>query len=87
MVIWRRLKGPARIRAELGQKGVAGSVIDHALEDSGADWYELARATRSHKFGPAQPSDFKEKARQMRFLQYRGFESDHIRSAVSTYDQ
>ncbi|MDH3812818.1 MAG: RecX family transcriptional regulator, partial [Gammaproteobacteria bacterium] len=33
------------------------------------------------KFGTSAPSDFKEKARQMRFLQYRGFEQDHIQSA------
>jgi SOS response regulatory protein OraA/RecX len=29
------------------------------------------------------PADFKEKARQMRFLQYRGFEPDHIQAAVA----
>ncbi len=74
-------KGPARIRADLGQKGVNASVIDAAIEQTGADWYALAREIRAHKFGPDQPDDFKEKARQMRFLQYRGFESDHIQSA------
>ncbi len=74
-------KGPARIRADLGQKGVNASVIDAAIEQTGADWCALAREIRAHKFGPDQPGDFKEKARQMRFLQYRGFESDHIQSA------
>ncbi len=74
-------KGPARIRADLGQKGVKTSIVDAAIEESGADWYALAREIRVHKFGPGQPDDFKEKARQMRFLQYRGFESDHIQSA------
>ncbi len=74
-------KGPARIRADLGQKGVNASVIDAAIEQSGADWYALAREIRAHKFGDERPDDFKEKARQMRFLQYRGFESDHIQSA------
>ncbi len=80
-------KGPARIRAELGQKGVADAVVDQAIENSAADWYQLARETRRRKFGSEQPSEFSEKARQMRFLQYRGFESDHIQSAVSACDE
>jgi regulatory protein len=36
------------------------------------------------KFGPDTPIDFKEKARQMRFLQSRGFEPDQIQAAVSS---
>ena len=74
-------KGPERIRAELGQKGVRDAVIEQALENSGADWYAMAREIRVGKFGAESPADFKEKARQMRFLQYRGFETDHIQSA------
>ncbi|MDJ0701177.1 MAG: regulatory protein RecX [Woeseiaceae bacterium] len=74
-------KGPARIRADLGHKGVRAAMIDAAIEEAGADWCALARETRARKFGPDLPDDFKEKARQMRFLQYRGFESDHIQSA------
>ena len=74
-------KGPERIRAELGQKGVRESIVAEALENSGADWFEMAREIRVSKFGAESPADFKEKARQMRFLQYRGFESDHIQSA------
>ena len=41
-----------------------------------------ARQTRERKFGAELPRDFKEKARQMRFLQYRGFEQDQITAAV-----
>ena len=33
------------------------------------------------KFGANIPKDFKAKARQMRFLQYRGFEQDHVQAA------
>ena len=75
-------KGPVRIRADLGQRGVRDGIIDGALEQAGADWFELARHERVKKFGSETPRDFKEKARQMRFLQYRGFEQDHIQEAV-----
>lgn len=74
-------KGPVRIRLDLGQKGISDSVIEMALENADQDWRELAREQRMKKFGEDLPPDFKEKARQMRFLQYRGFEQDHIQSA------
>ena len=74
-------KGPVRIRADLTQRGVREGIVEGALEESGCDWYELACQERIKKFGAEAPPDFKEKARQMRFLQYRGFEQDHIQSA------
>jgi regulatory protein len=79
-------KGPARIRADLREKGVSGGLVDLGLEEADEDWYALARNVRLKKFGAATPLNFKEKARQMRFLQSRGFEQDHIQSAVSASD-
>ena len=76
-------KGPARIRAELREHGVVGSLIDTGLENAEQDWFALAREVRLKKFGAARPPDFKEKARQMRFLQSRGFDTDQIQAAVS----
>ena len=59
-----------------------GGVIEGAMEAVVCDWFELAGEQRRKKFGAEAPADFKEKARQMRFLQYRGFEQDHIQAAV-----
>ncbi|MCH9695100.1 MAG: recombination regulator RecX [Gammaproteobacteria bacterium] len=75
-------KGPVRIRVDLGQKGIPDGVIEFAIEESGADWFEQAKAQRLKKFGSGQPADFKSKAKQMRFLQYRGFEQEHIQAAL-----
>jgi len=75
-------KGPVRIRLELQQHGMEGSLVDEVLDAAGEDWAALARGIRVRKFGPGRPADFPEKARQMRFLQYRGFESEHIRRAL-----
>lgn len=74
-------KGPVRIRMDLGQRGISVATIEIAIEEADPDWRALAREQRHKKFGVSAPSDFKEKARQMRFLQYRGFEQDHIQSA------
>jgi len=80
-------KGPVRIRVDLGQRGIDAAAIEIALEDACPDWHQLAREIREKKFGRALPADFKEKARQMRFLQYRGFEQDHIQTAVGVGDE
>ena len=80
-------KGPVRIRAELRERGLAGPVVDVALEDAEPDWYGLARDVRLKKFGEDAPRDFNQKAKQMRFLQYRGFEQDHIQAAVSVQSE
>jgi regulatory protein len=76
-------KGPARIRADLRERGLAATAIDIALEEADEDWYALARDVRLKKFGPDTPSEFRDKAKQMRFLQSRGFEPDQIQAAVS----
>lgn len=78
----RQGKGPIRIRADLAQRGVREPCIGSALTNADVDWCALASEIREKKFGREVPADFKEKARQMRFLQYRGFESDQIRAAV-----
>jgi regulatory protein len=76
-------KGPVRIRQDLSQRGIQSGAIELAIEENGANWYELARQIRHKKFGSERPVEFKDKAKQMRFLQYRGFEPDHIQSAFS----
>jgi regulatory protein len=79
-------KGPVRIRADLQQRGIDPAFADELLAGCGEDWPGLARRVRDRKYGEEPPADFREKARQMRFLQYRGFESWQIRAAVSSGD-
>ncbi|MGI9205101.1 MAG: regulatory protein RecX [Woeseiaceae bacterium] len=80
-------KGPVRIRQELAERGIRSGDVSDALENAGADWYAIALEIRRKKFGFDLPADFKEKARQMRFLQYRGFEQDHIQAAIAAHGE
>ncbi|MFL6602946.1 MAG: regulatory protein RecX [Steroidobacteraceae bacterium] len=73
--------GPVRIRAELKALELTDELIEAALAE-GPDWQTSAREARVRKFGPEPPVGWPEKARQARFLQYRGFSSDHIRLAL-----
>ena len=76
-----RGQGPLRIAAELRRSGLAASLIEAALA-TGPDWSALARKVCRVKFGPQAPTSCTDRARQARFLQYRGFSSDHIRAAT-----
>jgi len=70
--------GFQRIRQELKERGVATDIIDSALEQSDMDWFSLAATVRCKRFGEQEPQDFKERAKQQRFLQYRGFTHEQI---------
>ncbi len=76
-----RGQGPLRIAADLASLGAARDLIEAAIE-AGPDWRAVASAVRRRKFGDGPPDSWAEKARQARFLQYRGFSSDHIRAAT-----
>ncbi len=76
-----RGQGPQRIRRDLVGFGVAGPLIEAALA-AVPDWSAVARDVRRRRFGAAAPTEWGEKGRQARFLQYRGFSNDHIRSAL-----
>lgn len=55
---------------------------DHELVD-GVDWLRLAVEARVKKYGSEIPSNQKIKARQLRFLQYRGFKPDICFQAIT----
>lgn len=75
-----RGQGPVRIRGGLRESGVSPELIDRLLDEAEVDWVEAARDVRRKKF-KGQPGTFSERAKQARFLQYRGFSQDHIRAA------
>lgn len=76
-----RGQGPIRIAADLRCRGVAPGLTEAALA-AGPDWCAVARTVRERRFGRQLPGSWRERARQGRFLQFRGFSSDHIRAAL-----
>ena len=65
-------KGPVRIASELRLRGISSFSL------SDFDWFKSAKEIRKKKFGDLASSDFKEQAKQKRFLQSRGFSLDQI---------
>ncbi|MGB3725123.1 MAG: regulatory protein RecX [Glaciecola sp.] len=74
-------KGPQQIRQKLYQHKINETVMNQFIDSDQFDWFESAAKVRAKKFG-ALPHDFESKQKQMRFLQYRGFEQDHINECV-----
>lgn len=73
MVTQRRSRfGAQRIAHELRQKGIAENLIEAAMPDLKSSELAAAHEVWQKKFG-ALPQDAKDKARQIRFLQSRGF--------------
>jgi regulatory protein len=75
-----RGRGPQRIAFELSEHGVAKAIISQVLAAVDTDWCVLASEQRAKKFGREIPTEYKERARQSRFLAARGFYTDTIKA-------
>ncbi|AYV21748.1 MULTISPECIES: recombination regulator RecX [Vibrio] len=78
--------GERRIRQELNQKRVSDSVVDEAMLEEQVDWFELAKTTAEKKFRLGKSKDPKEYAKQVRFLQYRGYTFEQINYALNALE-
>ena len=76
--------GSQRIRQELKERGVDTELISTTLEQADIDWFSLATVVRCKRFGEQCPDDFKDRAKQQRFLQYRGFTHEQITESFNT---
>ena len=74
--------GPNRIRQTLVQKEVPADIMEQVLESLEVDWFANVVAVRGKKFGLGVVDDMKLKAKQQRFLQYKGYGFDHIQYAM-----
>ena len=74
--------GKMRITAELMQKGINTDLMEASFNLLEVDWFELAYTLKRAKFGDTVSNDYKTRAKQYRYLQYRGFTSDQINYAI-----
>lgn len=81
----RQRLGTQRIFHELRQKGISEELIDEAMPALKETELEAARGVWQRKFGTL-PTDAREKSKQMRFMQSRGFGFDVIFKVLQTTD-
>jgi regulatory protein len=77
----RKGKGLQRIKQALKAKQLDTGLITEELQD--VDWLNQAYQLKLKKFGQEVATDPKIKARQIRFLQYRGFDMGVIMKAIA----
>jgi regulatory protein len=75
--------GPVRITREMQDKGIDAQLIEHYIDAADPQWLEVLKRVRRKKFGDRLPKSYPERARQARFLQYRGFTYDQIKSVLN----
>ncbi len=78
--------GPVRIHAELIERGISQDLIDQGLDMADNAWLAEARKVWQKRFKKQKPTDFKVRAQQMRFLQYRGFTREQIEQVFESYE-
>lgn len=75
--------GPQRIALALKQKGLMQDIEQiNAVTDNA--WHENLKKTWQKRFKGVYPTTLKERAKQFRFLQYRGFTQDQINTFFKT---
>ena len=77
----RKGKGLQRIKQALKAKQLDTELITEELSE--VDWLDQAYQLKIKKFGMEVEKDLKLKARQIRFLQYRGFDMGIIMKAIA----
>ncbi|MEG0101630.1 MAG: recombination regulator RecX [Citrobacter sp.] len=82
----RKGYGPARVRQELGLKGISREAIERAMRECEIDWAKLAREQAIRKYGEPLPVDFSEKVKVQRFLLYRGYLMEDIQAIWRNFD-
>ena len=79
--------GPLRVRQEMRDRGLSDGDVSEAFEAQGLDWTQIAAQAYSKKYGLPETREvleLKEQARRSRFMQYRGFASEHYQHLLQS---
>jgi regulatory protein len=74
--------GPIRISMELNERGVNESIIDTYLQAQDESWQQTLQRQYRKKYKNKAIQDYNDKAKRIRFLQYRGFTLEAICQVV-----
>jgi len=75
--------GPLRIAIELNERGIEDAIIDACLHADDESWRQTLKQQYRKKYRGKAVEDYNDKAKRMRFLQYRGFTPEMIYQVVN----
>lgn len=85
----KKITMPGNIDELIDMANTESDEFSEFIDDSadnlvdGVDWLKLAVIARTKKYGDSIPIEQKDKAKQLRFLQYRGFNTDICFAALN----
>ncbi len=77
-------QGPLRIQGELREHGVSDELVSAAVDVNDPQWHGKIKEVRHKRFGASMPANVSERAKQIRFLQYRGFTPEQIHAVFKS---
>lgn len=72
------------IKNTLRQHQISHQIMETLLLNDEIDWYLQAELAYNKRFGGKDITDAKDKAKRIRFLQYRGFSTDQIMTVINS---
>jgi regulatory protein len=75
--------GPIRIAKELNERGIQETIVDDYLRADDDVWRQILKQQYLKKYKNKSIKDYNDKAKRIRFLQYRGFALDVIYQVVT----
>ena len=76
--------GPIRIMRDLERKGVEKEVVFESVNALEIDWFNCAKKIYKKKFN-SEVVSVNDYARRVRFLIYKGFETEHVKAIVGEW--
>lgn len=77
--------GPRRITSELKERGVDQAIIHSVLAEADVQWHSVAESLLAKRMKLCSETSPKERAKQQRFLLYRGFDMAEVQSLLQHY--
>jgi regulatory protein len=74
--------GPVRISMELNERGVNEDIVNACLPVDNDSWLQILQQQYMKKYKNTPVTDYNDKVKRMRYLQYRGFPLDMIYQVV-----
>ncbi|MFK5971328.1 MAG: regulatory protein RecX [Candidatus Marithrix sp.] len=74
--------GPVRIRQELQQRGIASELVTELINSNDDFWLTNIQQAYKKRFGSTLPKNKQELAKQIRFLQAKGFTGEQIKTVI-----
>jgi len=77
--------GPAKIISELKERGIDSNLIENWVGREESQWISVCAEVAQRKYRATPVENYREWTRRARYLQGRGFASEHIKAVLGSF--